>query len=140
MSWSYICENKQFRLGRFMMTDDLRKSIREKIENKEFSCEKELTLSIISGKWKIMIIYYLGTEGTCRFSKFQKNFPKITHKVLSKQLKELEEDSIIHREVFLGVPPRVEYSITPLGQSLMPIILLMYEWGKNRLQTYMDPK
>lgn len=116
------------------MADTLRKEIKEKIENKEFNCEKELTLSVISGKWKIVIIWYLAQGSSYRFSELQKLLPKITHKMLSSQLKELIEDGIIHREVFAEVPPRVEYSLTPLGKSLLPIIELMYDWGKKRIE------
>ncbi|MFP3916875.1 helix-turn-helix domain-containing protein [Lysinibacillus telephonicus] len=115
---------------------DLRKEVRKKIENGEFNCEKELTLSIISGKWKITIIYYLGTNGTLRFSEIKHLFPKITHKVLTTQVRELEEDGIVQRRVFPEVPPRVEYSLTELGESLMPIVLMMYDWGKQNLKSF----
>lgn len=116
--------------------DDLRSEIRKKIENGQFNCEKELTLSLISGKYKITIVYYLGTDGTLRFSEIKRLFPKITHKVLTTQIRELEEDGIVHRRVFPEVPPRVEYSLTDLGQSLMPIVLMMYEWGKQNIKLF----
>jgi DNA-binding HxlR family transcriptional regulator len=112
---------------------DIRKEIREKIRNGDFNCEKELTLSIISGKWKIVILWHLGVEGPHRFSELQRLFPKITHKMLTSQLKELIEDGIVHREVYPEVPPRVEYSLTELGMTLLPIIQMMYEWGKKRM-------
>ncbi|MGM7724792.1 winged helix-turn-helix transcriptional regulator [Metabacillus sp. Hm71] len=116
--------------------DELRREVRKKIKNGEFNCEKELTLSLISGKWKITIIYYLGTDGTLRFSEIKRLFPKITHKVLTTQIRELEEDGIVHRKVFPEVPPRVEYSLTELGQSLMPVILMMYDWGKQNIKSF----
>ncbi|KKB41341.1 winged helix-turn-helix transcriptional regulator [Bacillus thermotolerans] len=116
--------------------DELRREVRKKIGKGEFNCEKELTLPIISGKWKIMIIYYLGTEGTLRFSEIKRLFPKITHKVLTTQIRELEEDGIVHRKVFAEVPPRVEYSLTELGQSLIPIVLAMYDWGKENIKSF----
>ncbi|MEH7125420.1 helix-turn-helix domain-containing protein [Bacillus sp. JJ1532] len=116
--------------------DDLRREVRKKLKNGEFNCEKELTLSLISGKWKITIIYYLGTDGTLRFSEIKRLFPKITHKVLTTQIRELEEDGIVHRKVFPEVPPRVEYSLTELGQSLMPVILKMYDWGKQNIKSF----
>ncbi|WKA51016.1 winged helix-turn-helix transcriptional regulator [Planococcus liqunii] len=116
--------------------DELRSEIKRKIENGEFNCEKEFTMSLISGKWKIVIIYHLATEGILRFSEIKRLLPKITHKVLTKQIRELEEDGIVHREVFPEVPPRVEYSLTNLGESLMPIVLLMYEWGKENIKHY----
>lgn len=116
--------------------DDLRSAIKREIECGEFNCEKELTLSIISGKWKIIIIYYLGTEGILRFSEIKRLLPKITHKVLTTQIRELEEDGIVHRKVFPEVPSKVEYSLTTLGQSLMPIVLLMDEWGKKNIKHF----
>ncbi|PSL40032.1 HxlR family transcriptional regulator [Planomicrobium soli] len=116
--------------------DDLRTEIKRKIKSGEFNCEKELTLSLISGKWKIIIIYHLATEGTLRFSDINRLLPKITHKVLTTQIRELEEDGIVHRKVFPEVPPRVEYSLTNLGESLMPIVLMMYEWGKENIKHY----
>jgi DNA-binding HxlR family transcriptional regulator len=116
--------------------EDLRSEVRKKIENGEFNCEKELTLSIISGKWKITIIYYLGTTGTLRFSEIKRLFPKISHKVLTTQVRELEEDGIVHRRVYPEVPPRVEYSLTELGESLMPVVLMMYDWGKQNLKSF----
>lgn len=114
---------------------DLREEIREKIENKQFNCEKELTLSIISGKWKIVIIYQLGIDGPLRFNAIQRLFPRISHKVLSNQLRELEEDGIVNRQVYHEVVPiQVEYSLTPLGETLLPIVLMMYDWGKKRME------
>lgn len=102
----------------------------------EFNCEKELTLSIISGKWKIIIIYYLETEGVLRFSEIKRLLPKITHKVLTTQIRELEEDGIVHRKVFPEVPSKVEYSLTTLGESLIPIVLMMDEWGKKNIKHF----
>jgi DNA-binding HxlR family transcriptional regulator len=116
--------------------NDLRTEIKRKIKSGEFNCEKELTLSLISGKWKIIIIYHLATEGVLRFSDIDRLLPKITHKVLTTQIRELEEDGIVHRKVFPEVPPRVEYSLTSLGESLMPIVLMMYEWGKENIKYY----
>lgn len=116
--------------------EELRSEVKRKIANGEFNCEKEFTLSLISGKWKIIIIYLLETEGTLRFSEIKRLLPKITHKVLTTQIRELEEDGIIHRKVFPEVPPRVEYSLTQLGESLIPIVLMMYEWGKENIKHY----
>jgi len=115
------------------MSDTLRKEIKEKILNHDYHCEKELTLSIISGKWKVVILWHLGVEGTHRFSQLQKLFPKISHKILTNQLRELLEDGIVHREVIPDIPPKVEYSMTELGMTLLPIVEMMYEWGKERI-------
>ncbi|MBD8028694.1 helix-turn-helix transcriptional regulator [Ureibacillus sp. Re31] len=116
------------------MTDRLRDEIKEKISNGDFHCEKELTLSIISGKWKVVILWHLGVEGPHRFSELQKLFPKISHKILTNQLRELMEDGIIHREVYPEMPPKVIYSMTNLGMTLLPIVEMMYEWGKKRIE------
>ncbi|UHA75173.1 winged helix-turn-helix transcriptional regulator [Paenibacillus sp. 481] len=115
------------------MSDTLRKEIREKIRNGDFNCEKELTLSILSGKWKVVILWHLGVEGTHRFSELQKLFPKISHKMLTNQLRELIEDGIVHREVYPEIPPKVEYSMTELGMTILPIVELMYDWGKKQM-------
>ena len=122
--------------GRDSLMDDLRSEIKREIMSGEFNCEKELTLSIISGKWKIIIIYYLETEGVLRFSEIKRLLPKITHKVLTTQIRELEEDGIVHRNVFPEVPSKVEYSLTTLGQSLIPIVLMMDEWGKKNIKHF----
>ncbi len=122
--------------GRGSLMDDLRSEIKREIECGEFNCEKELTLSIISGKWKIIIIYYLETEGVLRFSEIKRLLPKITHKVLTTQIRELEEDGIVHRNVFPEVPSKVEYSLTTLGESLIPIVLMMDDWGKKNIKLY----
>lgn len=101
------------------------------LREKKFNCEKELTLSIISGKWKIPILWQLGKEGTKRFGELKKLIPAITHRMLVNQLRELEEASIIQREVYPVVPPKVEYSLTKLGESVMPILEEMQEWGMD---------
>lgn len=118
------------------MSDTLREEIKNKISNGDFNCEKELTLSIFSGKWKVVILWHLGFEGAHRFSDLQRLFPKISHKMLTKQLRELIEDGIVHREVFSETPPKVEYSLTELGMSLLPMIDMMYEWGKKRMAAF----
>ncbi|MGG5739024.1 MULTISPECIES: winged helix-turn-helix transcriptional regulator [Bacillus cereus group] len=116
------------------MSENIRKDIQGKIQNGNFNCEKELTLSIISGKWKVVILWHLGVEGSHRFSELQRLFPSISHKVLSNQLKELMEDGIVDRTVYPEIPPRVEYYMTELGMSLLPIVEMMYDWGKMRME------
>ncbi|MFJ8529370.1 winged helix-turn-helix transcriptional regulator [Bacillus sp. NPDC094106] len=115
------------------MSDTLREDIKKKILNGDFNCEKELTLSVLSGKWKVVILWHLGVEGPHRFSDLQRLFPKISHKILTNQLRELAEDRIIRREVFPESPPKVEYSMTELGMTLLPIVEMMYDWGKKRM-------
>lgn len=97
-------------------------------------CPVEFTLDVIGGKWKGVLLYHL-ISGTKRFGEFRKICPAITQRMLTLQLRELEEDGIIHREVYHQVPPKVEYSLTDFGRTLVPIIMLMRDWGeqyKNR--------
>lgn len=107
------------------------KDIRSRIEIDQINCEKELTLALIGGKWKLIILWHLGIEGTKRFSELQKLIPTITQKILTNQLRELEEDQLVERTVYPVVPPKVEYKLTAYGESLVPILKLMYEWGKD---------
>jgi DNA-binding HxlR family transcriptional regulator len=97
----------------------------------DFTCPVELTLNVIGGKWKSVILFYLITKGTLRFNEFRRLMPRITLQMLTNQLRELEMDGVVHREVYPQVPPKVEYSLTPFGKSLEPIILLMIEWGRR---------
>lgn len=105
-----------------------------RMQDKTFNCEKELTLSVIGGKWKMLILWHLGKEGTKRFGELRALMPGITQRMLVNQLRELEEDMIVHREVYPVVPPKVEYSLTEQGRSLMPILDAMYKWGKNYME------
>jgi DNA-binding HxlR family transcriptional regulator len=96
-------------------------------------CPVEITLDIIGGKWKPLIIYYL-LQGTKRFNELKRMLPHVTTQMLTLQLRELERDGIVHREVYAEVPPKVEYSLTERGRSLEPIMLAMLDWGVNYLQ------
>jgi DNA-binding HxlR family transcriptional regulator len=106
--------------------------------DKVFNCEKELTLSIIGGKWKMIIMWHLGKEGTKRFNQLKSLIPDITQRMLTNQLRELEEDGILNRKVYPVVPPKVEYSLTERGETLIPILDLMYEWGKGYMEELGD--
>jgi len=109
-----------------------------RLDSKVFNCEKELTLSVIGGKWKMLILWHLGKEGTKRFGELKALMPGITQRMLVNQLRELEQDEIVHREVYPVVPPKVEYSLTDHGQSLMPILDAMYTWGKDYMVNVVD--
>ncbi|KNF09095.1 HxlR family transcriptional regulator [Gottschalkia purinilytica] len=91
----------------------------------------EYTLSIIGGKWKMRIIYELGCERILRYGELKRNIPYITHKMLSTQLKELESDGLIIRKEYPQIPPKVEYSLSEKGLSLLPIINEMCKWGRE---------
>lgn len=93
-------------------------------------CPVETTLDVIGGKWKGIILFHL-IDGKKRFNEFQKLHPCITQRMLTLQLRELERDGVIHREVYKEVPPKVEYSFTEFGRTLEPIILLMKDWGEK---------
>jgi DNA-binding HxlR family transcriptional regulator len=97
------------------------------------TCEVESTIKIIGGRWKVLIIREL-VSGEKRFGELQRSLQGITQKMLTQQLRELEEDGIVHREIYAQIPPKVEYSLTPLGESLKPILYAMHEWAVNYLQ------
>jgi DNA-binding HxlR family transcriptional regulator len=88
-----------------------------------------VTMTVIGGKWKPIIIWQLH-ESYLRFGELQKKVPGVTQKMLTQQLRELESDGIIHREVYPVIPPRVEYSLTEHGRTLLPILEEMAKWGK----------
>ena len=91
----------------------------------------EYTLSVISGKWKLKIIYVLACMGVVRYGVLKKSVDGITHKMLASQLKELENDGVIFRNEYPQVPPKVEYSLTETGKSLMPLVSSMCVWGSE---------
>jgi DNA-binding HxlR family transcriptional regulator len=92
------------------------------------TCPAQETLQLITGRWKVLILREL-FAGMQRFNQLQRSLTGITQKVLTQQLRELEADGIIHREVYAEVPPRVEYSLTALGETLKPIIMEMHHWN-----------
>jgi DNA-binding HxlR family transcriptional regulator len=94
-------------------------------------CPVATTVRLIGNKWKLLIVRNLMYDGKQRFKDFIKSIPAISKKVLTDNLRSLEDDGLIEREVFAEVPPRVEYSLSPLGQSLKPILDAMYDWGTN---------
>lgn len=97
-------------------------------KGKKYNNSVELSLNIIGGKWKIPILWRL-KDGTKRYSELRRSLLKITHKMLTQQLRELEEAEIIIRKVYSEVPPKVEYSLTLLGKSVIPVIDMLREWG-----------
>ncbi|MEF3304432.1 winged helix-turn-helix transcriptional regulator [Paenibacillus sp. GYB003] len=99
-------------------------------EGKDAACPVEYTLDVIGGKWKGVLLYHL-MDGKKRFNEFRRICPGITQRMLTLQLRELEEDGVISRKVYPEVPPKVEYSLTDFGKTLIPIIMLMREWGQE---------
>ena len=98
------------------------------------NCPVEATLDLIGGKYKALILWHL-SERKLRFSELSKVITTATPKMLTQQLRELESQALIHREVFAVVPPKVEYSLTELGRSLMPILVAMRDWGADYMRS-----
>ena len=97
-------------------------------------CPVQTTLELIGGKYKALILWHLSSK-KLRFSELHKAIAGATPKMLTQQLRELEAQALIHREVFPVIPPKVEYSLTELGKSLMPVLIAMRDWGANYLHT-----
>jgi len=97
-------------------------------KNTEYQCSMELTLNLIGGKWKALILWHLG-ENTLRFSELKRTLPKITQKMFTQQLRELESSGLVNRFIYTQIPPKVEYSLTPAGKSLLPILATLCQWG-----------
>jgi DNA-binding HxlR family transcriptional regulator len=90
----------------------------------------ELTINLIGGKWKSLILWHLG-DNILRFSELRRIIPQITPKMLTQQLRELEGSGLVSRFIYTQIPPKVEYSLTPAGKSLIPILATMCQWGLN---------
>jgi DNA-binding HxlR family transcriptional regulator len=103
--------------------------------NRSPGCPVEATLSVIGGKWKGVVLYHL-LDGTKRFNQLGRLMPGVTQRMLTRQLRELEQDGLINRKVYAEVPPRVEYSLNPKGESLRPIILALKDWGEAHVPYY----
>lgn len=97
-------------------------------------CPVGATLDLIGGKYKALILWHLA-ESDLRFSQLNKLIPSATAKMLTQQLREMEAQDLIHREVYPVVPPKVEYSLTDLGKSLMPVLIAMRDWGSEYLHS-----
>ena len=101
--------------------------------NNFYFCPVTATISVIGGKWKPIILWIL-FQDTHRFGELKRMIPSITQKMLTQQLRDLERDGIVHREVYPVVPPKVEYSLTENGRSLSPILLAMEAWGNEHMR------
>jgi DNA-binding HxlR family transcriptional regulator len=93
-------------------------------------CSVESALAVIGGRWKGVVLYWLSKE-TLRFGQLRRLLPNCTQRMLTLQLRELEQDGLVKRTVFAEVPPRVEYELTPFGKSLEPILLGLRDWGER---------
>lgn len=102
-------------------------------------CAVEAAVGLIDGKWKSVILYHL-LSGTLRFSEIRRIIANVTPRMLTNQLRELEEDGLIIRTVYAQVPPKVEYSLSPLGRSMEPVLLALKGWGDAHIGLYGKPK
>lgn len=118
-------------LGTYMTVSDKE----EKSESSAcHGCPVEATLAVIGGKWKAVILFHLSNDGTHRFAELRHRIPGVSERMLTQQLRELENDGIVHRKVYPEVPPKVEYSLTNYGKTLRPITTVMCEWGKKHIK------
>ena len=102
-----------------------------RFNGKEYPCCTSLTMGIIGGKWKTVILFHL-IDKKLRYNELRKEMPSVTERTLSLQLKTLEEDGIVKRKVYTSKPPlRVEYSLTEVGKTLVPVVQSIAEWGVN---------
>lgn len=102
-------------------------------KGKEYPCCTSLTMGVIGGKWKTVILYHL-IDNKLRYNELRKQIPRLTERALSLQLKALEEDGIVHRKVYTSKPPmKVEYSLTKLGETLVPLVKSIANWGDYAL-------
>lgn len=97
-----------------------------------YNCPVEAALDLFGGKWKGVILFHL-SHGKKRFNELSKLLTKISPRVLTKQLRDLEDDGLVHRKIYAEVPPRVEYSLTNKGQTLVPILVSLQEWGNSHV-------
>jgi DNA-binding HxlR family transcriptional regulator len=104
------------------------------LNGQEFHCAMDVTMSYIGGKWKTVVLWYLRKDRK-RFSELKRHIPNITEKMLSLQLKDLENDGIIGRKLYAEVPPKVEYFLTDFGKSLIPMLEEIAQWGRNLAET-----
>ncbi|MCG0733872.1 HxlR family transcriptional regulator [Lactiplantibacillus plantarum] len=117
------------------MSDYFRNTVMKKLSNGDFDCTKEFTVSMFSGKHKLLILWILINDKPQGFSYFMKNLKGISKKVLSNQLNELMADQIISkREYLTGKVKHTEYQLTDIGETLIPIIVALNDWGENRLK------
>ena len=107
------------------------KKYKYRMRQQDFHCALDVTMHFIGGKWKAVVIWYL-KNGKKRFGELKAHIPDITDKMLSIQLKALEEDGLVSRKVYAQVPPKVEYELTEEGKSLIPVVEAIATWGRNK--------
>ena len=103
----------------------------KEFENNSTGCPMTSVMNVIGGKWKVIILFHL-RDNTLRFGELRKRIPKITQKMLTQQLRELESDGLVTRKIYPEVPPRVEYKSTLLSDELRPILDMLCDWGQKQ--------
>ena len=107
-----------------------KENIREKCTS---TCPIEFAMTQISGKWKLVILWHVYDSKVIRYGELKRSVRGITDKMLSNQLKELVADNIIHKEIYQEIPPKVEYSLTEYGETLIPIMKMLFTWGSDHM-------
>jgi DNA-binding HxlR family transcriptional regulator len=107
------------------------KNLAVRLQGRVYHCALDITMNYLGGKWKAVVLWYL-RERSLRFGELRRLMPEITEKMLSLQLKRLEADGLLHRRVYAEVPPRVEYSLSKEGRSLIPALQAMARWGRRK--------
>lgn len=138
------CAYSRMKPIRTKFTDSVKKgTVLAKIRHSRFDCSPgcavEAAIGLIDGKWKSVVMFHL-LERTLRFNELRRHIPSVTQRMLTNQLRELEEDGLIARKVYAQVPPKVEYSLSPLGRSMAPILLALKAWGDENLDRFGKPK
>lgn len=107
-------------------------------KEKEYRCPVEVTIAVVGGKWKCLILWHLH-QGRMRFKELERIVPGVSQKMLTQQLKEMEKDGLLQKKVYPEVPPRVEYYLTPRGHSLFPVLEIMHAWAIEELELQEPP-
>lgn len=117
-------------------SENMPKDRLNKISCSNYKSEVEVTLEVLSGKWKVLILLNLSEHKVIRFNEFKRLIPEITQKMLSQQLRDLNENGLVNKTIYNQVPPMVEYSLTKIGTDLIPILKSMDKWGKHFINNF----
>jgi len=115
------------------IVDNQRIIDRKNLIYREDTCPVRATMKVIGGKWKLVLIHIINNESPARFGELKRKAEGITQTMLTSVLRELEDDGILHRKIYAEIPPKVEYTLTDTGRSLLPVVDAMLDWGKVKL-------